>query len=319
MHRKKIAIIGECMIELNGTPFGEMQQSFGGDTLNAAVYLKRMSGEQVDASYITAIGNDQLSKMMCECWQEEHINTEMVLSDTDHSTGLYMIHVDPHGERTFQYWRNHSAAKYLLQHPDFPLIAEQLLTVDVVFLSGITLAILSQQDRHALLIVLKKCKASGVKVAFDSNHRPALWSNNVTAKIAYREIYELCDIALVTFDDEQLVWQDAKPTDTLARLKRCGISKAVIKLGEQGCLSQDFNHDNNPTKTPAVKVDRVVDTTSAGDSFNGAFLALYIKGQDLSKCCAAGNLLASQVIQYPGAVTPRTVTNAIYNTIKESL
>ncbi|MBF4243254.1 sugar kinase, partial [Vibrio anguillarum] len=38
---KTIAIIGECMIELNGKPFGEMQQTFGGDTLNAAIYLCR--------------------------------------------------------------------------------------------------------------------------------------------------------------------------------------------------------------------------------------------------------------------------------------
>lgn len=319
MHRKKIAIIGECMIELNGTPFGEMQQSFGGDTLNAAVYLKRMSNEQIDASYITAIGNDQLSKMMCELWKKEHINTEMVLSDTDHSTGLYMIHIDPHGERTFQYWRSHSAAKYLLQHPNFPSIAEQLLTMDVVFLSGITLAILSEKDRQTLLTVLKQCKASGVKITFDSNHRPALWSNNLAAQIAYRELYRLCDIALVTFDDEQLVWQDEKPSDTLFRLKQCGVSKVVIKLGEQGCLSQDFNHDNNPIQTLAMKVDRVVDTTSAGDSFNGAFLALYIKGQNLSKCCAAGNLLASQVIQHHGAIIPRNVTNTVYKTIKESL
>lgn len=38
---KRIAIIGECMIELNGEPFGSMQQSYGGDSLNTAIYMAR--------------------------------------------------------------------------------------------------------------------------------------------------------------------------------------------------------------------------------------------------------------------------------------
>ncbi len=91
MTTKKVAIIGECMIELSGTPFGEMKQSFGGDTLNAAVYLKRMSDEQVQACYVSALGNDKLSDMMLMRWQSEQVNTEWVLRDSEHSTGLYMI------------------------------------------------------------------------------------------------------------------------------------------------------------------------------------------------------------------------------------
>ncbi len=54
MHRApRVACFGECMIELQGQAFGEMRQTFGGDTLNAAVYLARCgqgAGLQVDVS-----------------------------------------------------------------------------------------------------------------------------------------------------------------------------------------------------------------------------------------------------------------------------
>ncbi|WP_434999111.1 sugar kinase [Vibrio scophthalmi] len=317
MSNKKVAIIGECMIELSGTPFGEMKQSFGGDSLNAAVYLKRMSDEQVEACYVSVLGDDKLSETMRKHWQAEQINTDWVLRDTQRGTGLYMISVDQFGERSFQYWRSQSAAKYLLQHAEFASVAEQLLHVDVIFLSGITLAILSQQDRKALVTLLKQCRSNGVEIAFDSNHRPALWPSVECAQQAYGELFAISDIALVTFDDEQCVWQDEDAHQTLNRLQAQGVSKAIVKLGEKGCLSQVFAQENKPTHTAAYWVDTVLDTTSAGDSFNGAFLAQYVNGQALSACCQAGNLLASHVIQHRGAIIPTVVTDPICELIKE--
>ncbi|WP_256710612.1 PfkB family carbohydrate kinase, partial [Mannheimia haemolytica] len=54
---KKLAILGECMIELNGEPFGEMHQTYGGDSLNTATYLARVSSpEQIEVRYISALG-----------------------------------------------------------------------------------------------------------------------------------------------------------------------------------------------------------------------------------------------------------------------
>ena len=49
---------------------------------------------------------------------------------------------------------------------------------------------------------------------------------------------------------------------------------------------------------------RVVDTTAAGDSFNGAFLAALLAGSSPPDCLLAGHMLASRVIRYPGAIIP---------------
>ncbi|MGF1751073.1 sugar kinase [Vibrio cionasavignyae] len=314
---KHIAILGECMIELNGKPFGEMHQTFGGDTLNAAVYLTRSCAlnaklRDIKVSYVSALGTDSISDGMLSRWQEEGIHTELVLRDNQRTPGLYLIQLDDAGERTFLYWRNQSAARYLLQHPNFKAIETQLMNVDMVFVSGISLAILSLQDRQALLALLTRLQTHGIEIAFDSNYRPALWpSDNLeTVKTDYQAMYQITNLALVTFDDEQLIWGDVSPQDTLSRLHQLGVNKVVVKLGKDGCLVGDRtqNETYSVTTTP---VSRVVDTTSAGDSFNGGFLSCYLAGGSLKQSCQRGNALAGVVIQHRGAIIPTDATDTV--------
>lgn len=315
---KHIAIIGECMIELNGKPFGSMHQTFGGDTLNAAIYLCRgceanINKDQIKVSYVTALGTDPISSGMLSHWEKEGIATELVLRDPTRTPGLYIIQLDDQGERTFLYWRNQSAARYLLQHSDFEKIKLALNQVDMIFLSGITLAILSDTDRIALLNLLVELKAKGIEIAFDSNFRPALWpqDGNLTVKEVYQVMYKLTDVALVTFDDEQLIWGDETPERTIQRLTMLGIQKCVVKLGAEGCLIQDSStFVFNPKAVSAQAVPQVVDTTSAGDSFNGGFLSAYLAGVDLVTACQRGTSLAATVIQHHGAIIPKTFTQS---------
>ncbi len=312
---KHIAIIGECMIELNGKPFGPMQQTFGGDTLNAAVYLCRgcaanAEPESIKVSYVTALGRDPLSQGMISRWHQEGLDTELVLRDEQRSPGLYLIQLDELGERTFLYWRNQSAARYLMQHPDIHQIKAALTDVDMVFLSGITLAILPEQDRMELLNLLAKLRQQGVEIAFDSNFRPALWpdDDHVTVKTIYEAMYRLTDLALVTFDDEQQLWGDLTPTHTLNRLKKLGVQRCVVKIGADGCLVQ--GDDTSAHTVATTPVAQVVDTTSAGDSFNGGFLSAYLAGYGLIASCQRGNQLAGTVIQHRGAIIDPIYTQA---------
>ena len=319
---KQIAIIGECMIELNGKPFGEMQQTFGGDSLNSAVYLSRSAGDDIRIHYVTAMGNDPISEGIVDRWQEEGIDTSLVLRDNTRQPGLYLIQLDEQGERTFLYWRNQSAARYMLQHPGFAQVADQLQQMDMVYLSGISLAILPEQDKKALLVLLHTLKESGVKIAFDSNFRPALWPQNEqwkTVKEVYSEVLTLCDIALLTFDDEQAIWGDKTPEQALERLSVSGVHQVVLKLGAEGCLYQNFTQQESKVqRVVTTPVQEVVDTTSAGDSFNAGFLSGYLHGLPAAACCDRGNQLAGKVIQHKGAIVPRSATDLITNTFKQN-
>jgi len=312
---KKIALIGECMIELNGKPFGNMSQTFGGDSLNSAIYLARSAKQKIQVNYVTAMGTDPLSEGMVKRWQEEGIKTDLVLRDSVRQPGLYLIQLDEQGERTFLYWRDQSAARYMLQHKDFPALAEKLSHMDMVYLSGISLAILPDKDRHSLLVLLKSLSKKGIEIAFDSNFRPALWPQNEhwkTVREHYLTLLNICDLALVTYDDEQAIWQDASPEASLSRLKQAGVKKAVIKLGAQGCLYQDFTDErHHAERIDTTPIDRVVDTTSAGDSFNAGFLSAYLTGLPARTACTRGHQLAGAVIQCKGAIVPPIATHAI--------
>lgn len=309
---KRIALLGECMIELNGTPFGDMQQAFGGDTLNTAIYLARASQPtDIQVSYLTAMGQDPLSQQIIARWQQAGIDTSTVLIDQQRHPGLYLIQLDEHGERTFLYWRNDSAARYLMQHPQLPQIKQAVNDVDALYLSGISLAILPAADRQALLQWLGELHRTGVAIIFDSNYRSALWQTPADARACYQQLLAITALALVTDDDEQALWGDEDVTQTLLRLKAAGVQRAVVKQGAAGCCYQALQTGEPAITIPTQAVSKVVDTTSAGDSFNAGFLAGYLQGQAINECARMGHRLAGIVIQHKGAIIPESATRSV--------
>lgn len=299
MSGHKLAIIGECMAELSGPLFDSMQQGFGGDTMNTAIYLKQLMADNVQVSYVTVMGNDPLSDAMIEKWQGYDVDTQFVLRDSHRHCGLYMIQNEANGERHFQYWRSDAAAKFIMQHEQIAEVFKQLADYEAVFLSGISIAILSDADRADLMSQLRALKTQGVKVLFDGNYRPQLWASVEKAQQAYQAIYKLCDLALVTHDDEALLWGDANVMATISRLQLFEIEELVTKDGANGCYYSK-NGETCHIATKAIK--QVVDTTAAGDSFNAGFITGWLQKSSLVHTCQLGNQVAAQVIQKKGAI-----------------
>lgn len=303
--KNHIALLGECLIELNGEPFGTLHQSFGGDTLNTALYLARLLQERADIRYATALGTDVLSDELLRRWQGEGVDPSLVLRDPTRRPGLYWVRRDAAGERSFTSWRGESAARYMLRHRDFRIVATALTKVNVLYLSGISLAILPEEDRPLLIELLKDLRTRGVALVFDSNYRSTLWSTPEAARATTGELYSMASLLLVTSDDERALWGDVDVKTTLKRLQEAGAGAIAIKLGRDGCL---YAVGNKTFSVAAELVARVVDTTAAGDAFNAAFLAAWLLGESEEHCCRAGNRLAARVIQHPGAIIPRSMT-----------
>jgi 2-dehydro-3-deoxygluconokinase len=102
----------------------------------------------------------------------------------------------------------------------------------------------------------------------------------------------------VFFDDDQFA--------IIRRLRSSGVGEIALKMGEQGCL---VVVDDQQELIPARKVD-VVDTTSAGDSFNAGYLAARLSGQAAASSAESGHQLASVVIQHKGAIIPRNAMSS---------
>ena len=222
----RVACIGECMVELTMPPRGQTGGSIGyaGDTFNTAVYLRREGGPDVSVSYVTGLGRDDLSERMIEFFASHDIATDLVQRRDDRNPGLYAISVDAAGERTFTYWRESSAARTLFAAPA-DVRPESLAGFDLIYLSGITLAVLSAQARADLLAFLPGFRAEGGRVAFDSNYRPRLWPDVATARRVMRAYWAQTDIALPSVDDEMALWNDADEDAVLARFTASGVAR----------------------------------------------------------------------------------------------
>lgn len=302
---RKIAVIGECMIELSQKG-AEVNRGFGGDTLNTSVYIARqVNPAALAVHYVTALGTDNFSQQMLDAWQQEAVDTRLTQRMENRLPGLYYIETDSSGERTFYYWRNEAAAKFWLESEQSAAICEQLATFDYLYLSGISLAILSPGSRAKLLSLLKECRANGGKVIFDNNYRPRLWASKEETREVYQQMLACTDIAFLTLDDEDLLWGEQPVETVIERTQQAGVSEVVIKRGAESCLVAIAGEA--VIEVPAVKLpkEKVIDTTAAGDSFSAGYLAVRLTGGDAAEAAKRGHLTASTVIQYRGAIIPR--------------
>lgn len=299
----KVAVIGECMLEISNAAAGRLSRAmpctfnFGGDTLNTAVYMARLGCE---VAYFSALGDDPYSQWLLAEWRAEGVTTDQVVILPGEMPGLYMIQTDDFGERSFSYWRSQSAAKQWLSNEDHcQVMLKSLAHFDVIYMSGITLSLMSEASTTLFLAGLAELRVRGVQVVFDINYRPRGWFDATQAKKRINAMLTVTDIALPTFDDEVLLFGDATPQDTLSRYASMGVAECVVKLGSEGAIVQTSGES---VRVASLKISHVVDSTGAGDSFNAGYLARRLSGASCEEACLGGHTLAGTVIQHRGAI-----------------
>jgi 2-dehydro-3-deoxygluconokinase len=305
-----IAALGEVMIELAPAPGQLKQLAYAGDTYNTAIYLARLG---IPTQYVTRLGSDIYSKEILQQLANEQIGANLIEQDTQRQPGLYMITNTPDGERQFAYWRDQSAARLLFSAADPD---ESLMNCRYLYLSGITLAIISAEARARLASFISRYRAQGGQLVFDSNYRPRLWPNQAAAQDTIAQFLHLTDMALLTIDDEILLWQDADQAAVLDRLATYNLTELVIKRGAEPALVLTAD---NKRAVAVAKIDNVVDTTAAGDSFNAGYLAARYLGKTPEEAVALGAACAGAVIQHRGAILPKPVFLTLLKDVQDQV
>lgn len=297
----RVAIIGEPLIELSpDREPGCFRRNPGGDTLNTAVYLARLMGADASVTYITRLGLDPLSDWIVGSLATEGIDCSHIGRQGHMPPGLSMIENDDKGERSFAYWRGQTAARALLDGA-FDEIAP-LRAADAVFLSAVTLAIISPEARSLLVKALAEIAEGGGFIAFDLNYRPSLWPDEKTARAAIGAAVGAASLVLPSFDDVKTLWAVSTPQDAISLLESIGAKNVVLKTGG----GPVYHRLAGGTRTYPLKRDpSPVDTTGAGDSFNAGYLASWFRHGDPDRAVAFGHALASQVVRHRGAIMPR--------------
>lgn len=313
---KRIVIMGECMVELYQLVDSVYHQNFAGDVFNTAVYLKRTCEQPVDVQFFTAVGTDLISDKLVRAVEREKIDTSLMLRTKTARPGLYMINTDAFGERSFVYWRDSSAAKQTLQCFNQQLSYDAIKGCDMFFFSGITLAILSDADRAQLFELITRLKADGSQIVFDPNYRPALWPNVDAAKAAFIQAYALSDVALPGLDDHKVLFNAQTTNDVVRQLTELGVAEIIVKDGVNGINGR---FEQQGFTAPAHQVKKVVDTTAAGDSFNGGYLAARLGGIAPQHAVKFAARLAGFVVEHTGAIVGKEHFNGFWAKNRPSL
>src|SRR5580704_6161598 len=214
--QRRVVCVGEAMVELAHGADGRYGLAYGGDTFNTAVYLARAG---VPVGYGTALGDDPYSDGIAALAAAEGVGTDLIVRVPGRTPGLYVIETDPGGERRFYYWRDTSPARDLFELPQWSIVADGLMTAGLIYFSGVTLSLYSNNGLGRLLAVIEMARNNGAKIAFDGNFRPRGWKGDVArTRTVFVEALKRVDIALPTFEDEALLWGDASPEATVERL-----------------------------------------------------------------------------------------------------
>lgn len=297
---KTFLSIGEAMVELSRAGAGNAdlwRLGFAGDTLNTAWYARACLPPDWQVEYLTRLGADPFSARMLDFLTDARIGTRHIARDPVRSVGLYAIELQE-GERSFAYWRGQSAARLLAEDP--AALDAAFATADAIYLSGITLAILPVAGREAVLSRLTTARAQGKLTAFDPNLRPKLWENPEAMRHWLTAAAQGAEILLPSFEDEADWFGDRSVRACADRWQAAGAEEITVKNGggAMGSLAQGAYLEIS------VERARPIDTTGAGDSFNGAYLAARLTGTPREEAVRAGHAVACQVIARYGALVP---------------
>jgi len=249
----------------------EREQSFlrtyGGDALNCLVAASRLGAR---CGFITRVGDDPFAEFLLNAWRAEGIDLGGVRRVPGFN-GIYFISVSGAGEREFTYYRFGSAASTLSPED---VEGDYLRRAKVFHSSGITQAI-SASARAAVREAFRRAKELGLRTSFDPNFRPRLW-NAEEARGALEEILPYVDIFLPSLPSDTQPLLGLLEAEAVIRwFWERGATVVAVKRGEKGCA---IGHAGQVEALPAYPVEPV-DTTGAGDAFDGAFLSALARGK----------------------------------------
>ena len=296
MASNRITFVGEGMVELRQSEADQYRLGYGGDTLNTAIHMVRCGH---DVAFASALGRDTFSERLRTAWEEEGLDCSPVLTDPARGAGLYAISLDATGERSFAYWRSDSAARQIFALPGTAKLTERLERSDVLAFSLISLAILPDDGKEALLSIASRMRDGRRTVVFDANYRPNLWESPTTAATWRDKAIAVATHGLPTLEDEGLIGSPTDAQSVAAHWQGLGCMEVVVKLGARGCLLPGGE------TLPPEKVLRPVDTSGAGDAFNAGYLSARLRGADAREAARRGNALAAWTIMRAGAIPPK--------------
>lgn len=260
---------------------GDNFQTFaGGKGANQAVAARRAGG---NVSFLAAIGNDELGKSAKDLYESEGIDTSLIQVIDDRPSGVAMIFVDDAGENCISVapGANNALTSASVRHHENAISTADVLLLQLESPMEAVIEAVEIASRHATRCVLNPAPAREIPDSTLANLY-CITPNETEAEL-------LTGVAVV---------DETSAAAAAERLLQRGVENVVITLGENGamlCNSDGTQHQNAPSVP-------VLDTTAAGDTFNGVLVALLAEGSPIKEAIRLAVSAASLSVQTTGAI-----------------
>ncbi|HBL33362.1 MAG TPA: ribokinase [Porphyromonadaceae bacterium] len=287
IHTKKLPKPGETVI---GNKF---LKNPGGKGANQAVAAARLGGQ---VAFITKVGNDDFGKELTALYQKEGIDCQGVLMNNSSSTGVALINVDKQGENSITVA---SGANKHLSVEDIMNLSSLIDESDIILMQ-------LEVPIETVEYIIDYAGNSGKKIIL--NPAPA-------HQISDKALPKLFAITPNETEIEYLtgirVQSEESAAQGAATMIKKGVENVIITLGAKGAY---FMNENEHLLIPAPKV-KAIDTTAAGDIFNGAFVVALANGKSIKESVEYACLVSSLSVTRLGAQNSAPYQHEIENII----
>ncbi|WP_054948775.1 carbohydrate kinase family protein [Numidum massiliense] len=284
-----ITVVGDLVVDFlvskGATNFatdtdGRIQLRPGGQANNVARFV---ASEGAPCRLIGKVGSDPLGTYLIDEASKHGVDCE-VAKDAEVETGKIVILVDEQtGERSMITDRG---ANTRLTPDDLVGIENS----DILYMSGY--AFFEDKPREAMRAAKEVAREAGIPVALDPSSTYFLQRH----KEAFLQFLDGVTFLFPSYEEGVLLTGEKEPQKIVAALRKF-VPMPVLTCGEEGCW---FYRDGSYVALPPPKVS-AVDTTGAGDSFAGSFLATYWRTRDVTQAAKRAVEVAAQTVTYVGA------------------
>lgn len=271
---RKLIAIGEALIDFipqeKGVKLSEVEnfeRHCGGAPANVAATYAFLGGK---ANMLTKLGTDAFGDFIIKSLQDKNVDTSFILRTEEANTSLAFVSLDKNGDRDFAFYRK-PGSDMLLESAEL-----QKHWFEGNFLHFCSVDLVECPTKYAHITAIEYTKASNGIISFDPNLRFPLWDDINELKSTVLEFCNYADIIKVSNDEVEFLTGTSDLEEGARILLDKGAKIVIVTLGADGAFALTKNYI---TKVNGFRVEKVVDTTGAGDIFIGTFLYYIDKKQ----------------------------------------